>query len=209
MSSPAAGDPTPPPPLQNSDQPPSFYISDSADNKAPNLNPNPPINSPKVVQDSSSKKSRSPKENSDVKYPAEIRAEEVQASLGTEHPSCVKLIARVDVDPGYWMGFLRPFAKTHLPKKDCEMLIEDANGVIDEIKYNAEKLGLSAGWKRFTSVHNLLEGDAIVFHLVEPYKFKQQQHSTAFSPKQGVEIGVAVVYVVAGRSQTVFVISYF
>ncbi|PWA66428.1 DNA-binding pseudobarrel domain-containing protein [Artemisia annua] len=70
------------------------------------------------------------------------------------------------------MGFLRPFAKTHLPKKDSEMLVEDENGVIDEIKYNAEKLGLSAGWKKFASGHNLLEGDAIVFHLVEPYKFK-------------------------------------
>ncbi|PWA47924.1 B3 DNA binding domain-containing protein [Artemisia annua] len=73
MSSPAAGDPNPPPPpLQNSDQHPIFYLSDSADNNFtisqlnpssktpnPNPNPNPPINSPKVVQDSSSKKSRS------------------------------------------------------------------------------------------------------------------------------------------------------
>ena len=69
-------------------------------------------------------------------------------------------------------GFLRPFARTHLPKQDCEMLFEDENGVIDKIKYNADKLGLCAGWKRFTSRHGLLEGNAIVFHLVEPCKFK-------------------------------------
>nr|GEW98344.1 B3 DNA binding domain-containing protein [Tanacetum cinerariifolium] len=203
-----AGDTNPtPPPLQNSDQPPFLYLSDSADNNFtisqlnpnpnpspnpnPNPNPNPPIYSPTnkrrktkpvrfggptviepVVPDSSSNKSRSPKENSDAKSPAEIRAEEVQASLGKESPSCVKLIAKVHVDPGYWMGFLRPFAKTYLPKKDCEMLVEDENRVIEKIKYNADKLGLSAGWKRFTSGHNLVEGDAIVFHLVEPNKFK-------------------------------------
>nr|GEU64303.1 B3 DNA binding domain-containing protein [Tanacetum cinerariifolium] len=57
MSSPAAGDTnSPPPPLQNSSQPPTLYLSDSADhnftisqlnpNPIPNPNPNPPINSP-------------------------------------------------------------------------------------------------------------------------------------------------------------------
>ncbi|GJW05967.1 hypothetical protein Tco_1568390 [Tanacetum coccineum] len=54
MSSPAAGDTNPPPPpLQNSDQPPTLYLSNSADhnftinpNPIPNPNPNPPINSP-------------------------------------------------------------------------------------------------------------------------------------------------------------------
>ncbi|GJZ67701.1 hypothetical protein Tco_0630941 [Tanacetum coccineum] len=33
-------------------------------------------------------------------------------------------------------------------QKRTEMLVEDENGVIEEIKFNADKLGLSKGWKR-------------------------------------------------------------
>lgn len=69
-------------------------------------------------------------------------------------------------------GFPLWFGKLHLPKTDCEMAVEDENGEIHHLKYNAEKTGLSAGWKKFAVGHNLLEGDVLVFHLVESHKFK-------------------------------------
>lgn len=35
-----------------------------------------------------------------------IRAREVQSSLGTKHPSCVKEMVKAHVDAGYWMVML-------------------------------------------------------------------------------------------------------
>ncbi|KAJ9564199.1 hypothetical protein OSB04_000165 [Centaurea solstitialis] len=133
-----------------------------------------------VVHDPSSKSLSSPKESSATKgsklaggsSPAMIRAVEVQASLGTEHPSCIKLMERTHIDLGYWMGFSLPFSKLYLPKTDTTMVIEDENGDIYHIRYIGNKSGLSAGWRKFVDGHNLLEGDVLVFHLVEPCKFK-------------------------------------
>jgi hypothetical protein len=40
------------------------------------------------------------------------------------------------------------------------------------LKYIAYKTGLSAGWRQFSAAHKLVEGDVLVFQLVEPTKFK-------------------------------------
>lgn len=69
-------------------------------------------------------------------------------------------------------GFPQWFGKTFLPKTDSEMEVEGENGEVHVIRYNADKSGLSAGWKKFASGHKLAEGDVLIFHLVEPYKFK-------------------------------------
>ena len=60
----------------------------------------------------------------------------------------------------------------HLPKKDVIITLEDESGQTCMIKYIADKTGLSAGWRRFSTDHKLLEGDVLVFHLVEPTTFK-------------------------------------
>lgn len=39
-------------------------------------------------------------------------------------------------------------------------------------KYLADKTGLSGGWRGFSIDHNLVDGDALVFHLVAPRVFK-------------------------------------
>ncbi|KAJ0494877.1 putative transcription factor B3-Domain family [Helianthus annuus] len=140
-------------------------------------------NSPSVrdaaAQDSSTKSPSSQKGSSATKHanskskspPAMTKAGEVQLSLGTEHPSCIKMVKGL-TDTAYWMGFPLWFGKLFLPKVDSEMVIEDEYGEIHHVKYNAEKSGMSAGWKKFAAGHNLLDGDVLVFHLVEPYKFK-------------------------------------
>lgn len=69
-------------------------------------------------------------------------------------------------------GFPQWFGKMFLPKADSEMEIEDEKGEIHVIRCNADKSRLSAGWKKFAAGHNLVEGDALVFHLVQPFKFK-------------------------------------
>ncbi|KAK9050662.1 hypothetical protein SSX86_030368 [Deinandra increscens subsp. villosa] len=132
-----------------------------------------------AVEDISSKSSSSQKGSSSTKNmksknkssPAMIKAGEVQLSLGSKNPSCIKMV-KAHVDNGYWMGFPLWFGQIHLPKTDSEMVLEDDNGETHHVKYNAEKVGFSAGWKKFAVGHNLLEGDVLVFHLVESYKFK-------------------------------------
>ncbi|KAI3813352.1 hypothetical protein L1987_18073 [Smallanthus sonchifolius] len=132
-----------------------------------------------VVEDSLSKSLSSQKGNSASKHvkskvkspPALIKAGELQSSLGTENPSCIKIV-KANVDSAYWMGFPLWFGKLFLPKTDCEMEIEDENGEIHHIKYIPQSTGLSAGWKKFAVGHNLVEGDVLVFHLVESHKFK-------------------------------------
>lgn len=64
------------------------------------------------------------------------------------------------------------FCKIHLPRKDTTITLEDESGNQFHVKYYADKTGLSAGWRQFCSAHNLLEGDVLVFQLVEPTKFK-------------------------------------
>ncbi|CAN4079650.1 unnamed protein product [Withania somnifera] len=107
-----------------------------------------------------------------IKPPIMIRAEEFLANLGNEYPSFMKLLVRSHVGSCFWMGLPVPFCKNHLPRKDTPVILESENGEEFEIKYIAEKTGLSAGWRKFAAAHKLLEGDVLVFQLVEPTRFK-------------------------------------
>lgn len=42
-------------------------------------------------------------------------------------------------------------------------------------KYLAEKNGLSGGWRGFSIDHQLVDGDAVVFHLITPTMFKVKE----------------------------------
>lgn len=73
---------------------------------------------------------------------------------------------------GFWQGLPGQFCKSHLPNVDTTITLEDESGVEYEAKYYAEKTGLSAGWRQFSTGHRLLEGDVLVFQLVAPLKLK-------------------------------------
>ncbi|KAI3900001.1 hypothetical protein MKW98_000901 [Papaver atlanticum] len=69
--------------------------------------------------------------------------------------------------------FLLHFAtNTYLPERNEIITLVDESGEEFETYYLAKKMGLSAGWRRFAIVHGLIDGDASVFQLVEPMKFK-------------------------------------
>ncbi|XP_022775204.1 B3 domain-containing protein Os01g0234100-like [Durio zibethinus] len=108
----------------------------------------------------------------EIKSPAMIRADEVQSNLEPEFPSFAKSLVRSHVGSCFWMGLPGMFCKIHLPRKDTMIILEDESERQFHVKYYADKTGLSAGWRQFCSVHNLLEGDVLVFQLVEPTKFK-------------------------------------
>ncbi|XP_027347376.1 B3 domain-containing protein Os01g0234100-like isoform X2 [Abrus precatorius] len=103
---------------------------------------------------------------------AVIRAEQVQSKLQPEFPSFVKSLVRSHVASCFWMGLPVAFCKRHLPEKDTTIILEDESGKEYKTKYIACKTGLSAGWRQFSAVHKLQEGDVLVFQLVEPTKFK-------------------------------------
>ncbi|KAK4260515.1 hypothetical protein QN277_003614 [Acacia crassicarpa] len=74
---------------------------------------------------------------------------------------------------GFGLGLPKRFCKEHLPKADTMIVLEDENGREYEIKYLAERLCLSSGgWKNFSKKHNLIVGDVLIFHLIQPSKFK-------------------------------------
>ncbi|KAH0700496.1 B3 domain-containing protein Os01g0234100-like [Solanum tuberosum] len=107
-----------------------------------------------------------------MKSPIIIRAEEFLLSIGNEYPSFMKLLVRSHVGSCFWMGLPVPFCKNHLPRKDTLVILESETGEEYEIKYIAEKTGLSAGWRKYAAAHKLVEGDVLVFQLVEPTRFK-------------------------------------
>lgn len=52
------------------------------------------------------------------------------------------------------------------------IVLVDENEQEYTAKYSFRKNRLSGGWRGFSVAHNLLEGDALVFHLIEPCKFR-------------------------------------
>ena len=102
---------------------------------------------------------------------AVMQAESLRSNLGPEFPSFVKSLVRSNVASCFWMGLPVTFCKRHLPDKDTTITLVDESGKEYKTKYIACKTGLSAGWRQFSAVHKLLEGDVVVFQLVEPTKF--------------------------------------
>ncbi|KAG5623967.1 hypothetical protein H5410_009185 [Solanum commersonii] len=90
-----------------------------------------------------------------MKSPIIIRAEEFLLSIGNEYPSFMKFLVRSHVGSCFWMGLPVPFCKNHLPRKDTPVILESETGEEYEIKYIAEKTGLSAGWRKYAAAHKM------------------------------------------------------
>lgn len=110
--------------------------------------------------------------DSQAKSAAIERANEVQASLPSELPSFVKPMLPSHVTGGFWLGFPKKFCDVHLPKHDEMVVLVDEDQQEFNTKYLVDKTGLSGGWRGFSIAHKLLEGDALVFQLIEHWKFK-------------------------------------
>ncbi|EEF43707.1 B3 domain-containing protein Os01g0234100 [Ricinus communis] len=111
-------------------------------------------------------------DNTETKSSPTERAKELQASLDSSFPSFAKCLVRSNVKVGFWMHLPMPFCKLHLPKNDTVVSVETENGQEYKINYIAERTALSGGWKAFCSSNQLHEGDVLVFHLLEPLRFK-------------------------------------
>ncbi|WZZ69534.1 hypothetical protein YC2023_080904 [Brassica napus] len=108
----------------------------------------------------------------DARVYAIDRAEALQSSLEPEFPSFIKPMLQSHVTGGFWLGLPRSFCQTHLPKYDEMITLVDENEDEAVTKYLADKNGLSGGWRGFAIDHQLVDGDAVVFHLINPTTFK-------------------------------------
>lgn len=59
------------------------------------------------------------------------------------------------------------------------MTLVDEKGYEWPTKYLERKTGLSGGWKGYAVDHELVDGDALVFQLIKPTKFKVIFHNRA------------------------------
>lgn len=69
-------------------------------------------------------------------------------------------------------GLPTPFCRKHLPKRDETITLVDEENDESDTLYLARKMGLSAGWRGFSIEHKLVDGDCLVFQLIERTKFK-------------------------------------
>mgnify|MGYP004712088223 CR=1 FL=1 len=69
-------------------------------------------------------------------------------------------------------GLPSSFCEDHLPKSTVDMVLEDEEGLEFEAVYISKRSGLSGGWRAFALEHKLDDGDALVFELIEPTRFK-------------------------------------
>uniref|UniRef100_A0ACD5VEC9 Uncharacterized protein n=1 Tax=Avena sativa TaxID=4498 RepID=A0ACD5VEC9_AVESA len=100
------------------------------------------------------------------------RAVKVNAKLPAEGPSFVKLMLKSHVVRVFWLSLPVSFCRNHLPEHDVTIELEDEDGHSYDTNYLAKKTGLSGGWNRFSVQHDLKVGDAVVFQLVRPTRFK-------------------------------------
>ncbi|KAL5580477.1 hypothetical protein UlMin_012919 [Ulmus minor] len=123
-------------------------------------------------------------------------AEELQSNLQSEFPCFVKSMVRSHVYSCFWLGLPSQFCVDHLPKSAVDMVLENEDGKEYDAVYIGNRSGISGGWRAFALEHKLDDGDALVFELIEPTRFKiyivrvsslSSQNSAAEKDKSGAK----------------------
>lgn len=73
-------------------------------------------------------------------------------------------------------GLPSRFCEDHLPKATVDIVLESEKGAEYDAVYIGKRSGLSGGWRAFALDHKLDDGDALVFELIEPTRFKVGFH---------------------------------
>ncbi|KAF9622504.1 hypothetical protein IFM89_031908, partial [Coptis chinensis] len=108
----------------------------------------------------------------EIRSSALKRAQEVQVNLDPQFPNFVKNMLHSHVSSCFWLGIPLKFCKSYLPQEDETITLVAENGEQYPVKFLARKTGLSGGWRGFSLLHNLVEGDVLVFQLIMATKFK-------------------------------------
>ncbi|XP_021740662.1 B3 domain-containing protein At5g42700-like [Chenopodium quinoa] len=104
------------------------------------------------------------------RFDAVQRAEELELRLGSQHPTFVKALLQAHV-----LGNLNlptTFCKTHLLNYDGMLTLVDEGGKKCQTKFHLRYGRFGSGWRRFAINHGLVDGDVLVFQLIEPTTLK-------------------------------------
>ncbi|KAF6158003.1 hypothetical protein GIB67_008132 [Kingdonia uniflora] len=77
-----------------------------------------------------------------------------------------------NVSGSFWLALPSKFCASHLPKNNIMITPVDVKDEEYTVKYIVKALAVSVGWRIFVVAHKLIEGDVLVFQLVEDVKFK-------------------------------------
>ncbi|KAL6549444.1 hypothetical protein OROHE_008561 [Orobanche hederae] len=99
-------------------------------------------------------------------------AEKLQSNLQAGNPSFVKSMVRSHVYSCFWLGLPTKFCEDHLPGSTVDMVLGNEEGSEYDAVFISKRTGLSGGWRAFALDHKLDDGDALVFELIEPTRFK-------------------------------------
>ncbi|CAI9104347.1 OLC1v1003000C1 [Oldenlandia corymbosa var. corymbosa] len=101
------------------------------------------------------------------------RAKEIEANLDPQFPCFKKIMLRTHLGNAYSLNLPMAFVRKNMPPHEAVCTLEDEDGELWETMFCFGEIHFfRAGWKEFAVDHNLLEGDAVVFQLVAPCKFK-------------------------------------
>ncbi|XP_052191290.1 B3 domain-containing protein Os06g0194400-like isoform X2 [Diospyros lotus] len=100
------------------------------------------------------------------------KAEHLESNLEADYPTFVKPMTQSHVTGGFWLGLPSGFCRRNLPRSDQTVTLIDERAQDYPTVYLARKCGLSGGWRGFSIDHELVDGDALVFQLINPTTFK-------------------------------------
>ncbi|KAF3654988.1 putative B3 domain-containing protein [Capsicum annuum] len=99
-------------------------------------------------------------------------AEKLHSNLQSGNPYFIKSMVRSHVYSCFWLGLPTRFCEDHLPKSTVDVVLVNEEGLEYEALFIGKRTGLSGGWRAFALDHKLDDGDALIFELIEPTKFK-------------------------------------
>ncbi|XP_071691234.1 B3 domain-containing protein At3g19184-like [Rutidosis leptorrhynchoides] len=99
------------------------------------------------------------------------KAEELESKLKSGDMSFFKPMFHTHVT-GAFLNLPDHFCRKCLPENDVTITLIDEDGEKFPTRYIARIEGLGAGWRGFSVSHKLIDGDALVFHLIKRAVFK-------------------------------------
>ncbi|KAG8368349.1 hypothetical protein BUALT_Bualt15G0036300 [Buddleja alternifolia] len=127
---------------------------------------------PKIVESDEGKQGRMDDTDNPMRRSSMERAEEIRANLSLEFPSFSKPVLNTHASDNRFRFYLPRGSVTNLPSYDYTVVLVDENGKEYQAKYSAQRHTIDGGRNGFSKTHKLLEGDALVFHLIDYCKFK-------------------------------------
>lgn len=96
----------------------------------------------------------------------------LQSNPSSQYPSFFKQLLKSHLSGKFYLGLPKKFCDAHLPSHDDNVVLVDETEQEYTAKYSFRKHRLCCGWRCFSVAHKLLEGDALIFNLVESCKFR-------------------------------------